>query len=71
MIDSKLWLTTEHDDGNVHVIPLDDENVHLFSAECLCDPGIEPQFLEGDMIGMLVSHNSWDRRELHEPGPVA
>jgi len=69
-IDSKHWLATEHDDGNVHVVPLDDERVHVFTIGCECQPEIEPKFLEGEMVGMLVGHNAWDRRELHEPGPA-
>lgn len=64
--DSKQWLTTEHDDGNVHVVPLDDERIHTFTTECECKPRTEVVTTDA----LLVSHNAWDRRELHEPGPA-
>lgn len=54
----------------IHVIPLNDLKAHTQDLECACDPSViwmNPDTglpWEGD--GPLVTHNSYDGRELFE-----
>lgn len=43
----------------IHVIPINDINVHEHSAECPCNPRIIAH--EGEVF---VFHNSYDKREI-------
>ncbi len=46
-----------------HVYPLGDLREHELTVDCWCEPLME----EGD-VGVLVIHNSMDRREEYEEG---
>ena len=46
----------------IHVLPINDTHKHEeVSYKCLCNPKL---MLENDHL--IVVHNSWDGRELHE-----
>lgn len=46
----------------IHVLPVDDYVDHAqHGTRCLCKPSAE--VVEG---GLIISHNSWDGRELYE-----
>ncbi|MCW2652419.1 MAG: hypothetical protein QOE41_981 [Mycobacterium sp.] len=52
--------------GEVHVVPIDDLRSH-HSDGCECDPRIELHVGQSGFASWMVSHNSFDRRELAEP----
>ena len=57
----KDWEVVETD-NEVHVIPIDDNDEHLFE-NCPCKPKYKN---EEDFERLLVVHNAWDRREAWE-----
>ena len=50
-----------------HVRPLSDGIDHLPSDECPCGPVTEPVPRPDGSVGWLVSHRSFDGREMDEP----
>lgn len=53
-------------EDDTHVYPLDDDKEHiLVGTDCPCEPRIEVQG-----SSLLIIHNAWDFRELHEPDGI-
>lgn len=46
----------------IHVLPIDDSNYHIEDFKCHCNPKIE----ELENGNCIVTHNSFDGRELKE-----
>lgn len=64
-----MWAVIKHDDGHVHIIPVNDIGEHVESPGCWCDPEIE--WIDEDTglpfpNGALITHNSADHREDEE-----
>lgn len=55
------WIAEEVTEHEFHVHPVCDVVAHLLSVDCRCNPRIER--VDG---GVLVVHNSYDRREYDE-----
>ena len=62
----KQWLTTEVEDGHVHVSPLGDLIEHDLEGECVCGPRSEPVPRDDGSMGWVVVHASLDGREALE-----
>lgn len=54
--------------GAVHVIPINDLYPHWLTSECECLPKHEQTYKEDGVTEaeILYTHNSYDKRELHE-----
>ena len=57
--------TTEHVDGEVHVLPLEDLVEHT-DADCVCGATTEPVPRQDGSTGWLITHHSLDGREANE-----
>lgn len=55
------WAVFEEDNGETHVIPLNDTKEHDHCIHCACSPFIDEE--ENEII-----HNSYDGREAFEEG---
>jgi hypothetical protein len=54
----------EYDEGNLHVVPIDDLAEHKLSLDCECIPAVDEK--PAYTGGLLIVHNSYDQRELWE-----
>jgi hypothetical protein len=59
---SRKWQAELGDDNNAHVIPLDDLQFHVLEIDCGCSPETETV---ANSESLVVTHNSYDRRELN------
>jgi hypothetical protein len=59
------WWTGWIGPAEIHIVPIDDVRPHHFEA-CPCDPSIEMHIAGDGYASWLVSHDSFDRRELTE-----
>lgn len=57
--------------STVHVLPVADLVEHEISDTCICGPSVEAVFRDDGSNGWVVSHNSLDGREQHEPANPA
>lgn len=62
------WVCQAGERGRVYVYPLNDRYPHEIGAEaaCPCNPVETPVYSEGEYRGVIVTHNSYDGRELLE-----
>lgn len=56
-------ITLEDGSCFVHVTPHADRFEHHLDFWCLCDPRVERMEEDGEFLGIMWSHQSWDRRE--------
>lgn len=58
--EDKGWAVSEQDDnGNWHVVPVDDTMVHM-DEDCPCNPKPDPESPH------VIVHNAQDKREIEE-----
>lgn len=61
------WTADQIETGEVHVRPVNDLIEHDLTDECVCGPTTEPVPRGDGSVGWLITHDSLDGRELHEP----
>jgi hypothetical protein len=54
-----MWESSCDEQGERHVIPLDDLKPHVYTIDCWCKPYLDDA---------IIVHNSMDRREEYERG---
>lgn len=60
-----MWETRRLDNGEVHIVPLDDLVMHL-PDDCICGVTTEAIFRSDGSNGWVIIHHSLDGRERFE-----
>jgi hypothetical protein len=64
---SKGWQVVRVDNHCIHVVPVEDSNMHILYETCYCLPTIEEVLREDQSgNGLVIVHNSFDGREAYE-----